>query len=492
MSTETEYTPPRSVAECDAELRAVQADIKAIESAHGTDVNKFDAETLDAYTASLQYAKELQELRKELPDPAAVKAMADEFRKSMNTPVRRPAFGAGEVKGTGVEPNAVKADRIDDSQSEFEKYVDKGPFKSFGHFAAAVRGVGRITDPRNIGGLIGEYRDRLTESDNAIKALWGDVKANPTGLGEFNDGDGGLLVPIQFSQGIWQRTIDNGFSMLSLVNPIPVTGKTYKVRAYDDKSRTAGNRMGGINSFWAAEAAQYTTTKPSFRSIDLNLYKLTVLVHATEEFLDDVPGYESEITRVAADELRFATNNAFFRGTGGGQPLGMLNAACKVAITSTAGANTITAANLDDMFARRGEPQAQNYVWLCNQDTEPQLARLNYATGNAATWAYVPGGLFDGSAPPRLKGKPVYYTEFNASLGTEGDIILMDPSAYAVIVKSTGVKSAVSMHLRFDFDETVFKFNVRMDARPYWEAPVTRFQGANTLSPIITIGSTRT
>jgi HK97 family phage major capsid protein len=143
------------------------------------------------------------------------------------------------------------------------------------------------------------------------------------------------------------------------------------------------------------------------------------------------------------------------------------------------------------MFARRAKASGNGLVWLVNQDTEPQLAQLAYTVANtAATFAYVPGTSL-ASGISQLKGKPVYYTEFNETLGTEGDIILLDPMEYVVAVKSTGIKASVSAHLRFDYDESVFKYTLRMDARPYWDASLTRFKGSNALSPVVTLESTR-
>ena len=74
--------------------------------------------------------------------------------------------------------------------------------------------------------------------------------------------------------------------------------------------------------------------------------------------------------------MQFKLQDALFRGTGVGMPLGFLNAACKVAVVSNNGANaTVSAADVDNMWVRRYRPAAP-FVWLANQDVEPQLAQL--------------------------------------------------------------------------------------------------------------------
>jgi HK97 family phage major capsid protein len=148
---------------------------------------------------------------------------------------------------------------------------------------------------------------------------------------------------------------------------------------------------------------------------------------------------------------------------------------------------------VDDMWARRVRPSGAGYVWLGNQAIEGQLSQLNYAVANAsATFAYTPGEAFNGQGLPRLKGKPIYYNEQCADLGTEGDLILLDPAQYAVAVKAGGIKGAVSMHVRFLYDESAFKWTIRVDGRSYWESSLTRFKGSNALSPIVTLETTRT
>jgi HK97 family phage major capsid protein len=489
MSTETQNAQP-TVRQMREEIAEYEGAIKALQEKGGDDLSDLTEEEAGDLQAFLDARDDLIGRLSSLPTANAVKARVGSTR---------PAYGAaGAVKGSGSdapktpeEESAVKARSIDSGVSEWEKFVEKGPFKSLAHFAVETRACGERPGQRP-SGIIAQWHEGALRSDAAIKSLYGEDSAyKAQGLNEFADSEGGALVPLQFSADLWKRSLEDDFNFLSLVSPISVSGNSYKVRAYDDKSRADGSRAGGVRGYWQAEAAQYTKSQPTFRTIDLKLEKLTVLVYATEEMLEDTVGLESEINRCASDEIRFKVNDAMFRGTGAGMPLGLLNAGCKIAAASNNGANnTISATDIDNMWRRRGKPSGLGYVWLANQDTEEQLSSLRYVSGStpyAAVWRHVPG------EPMRfnLKGRPLYYTEFNETLGTEGDLILIDPTQYAVAVKSSGVKSSVSMHLRFDYDELAFKFAFRMDARPYWESPLTRFKGSDTLSPIITLETTR-
>lgn len=474
----------------------LQADIKSLQAKGGADLANLTIDEGQALTAKLDERDAVKSQLKAMPDPSTVASRIADGDSYLKTPTRRPSYGNGEVKGTGHE-SEVKADRIDDGDSEFEKAVQKGPFKSFAHFCHSVRAASASRHGAPTPQIVQDWFSTITRSDNAFKALYGPEVKAVTGLNELTDTEGGLLTPLQFSNDIYKRSVDEDFNILSLVKVIPVSGNTYKIRARNDKTRASGTLYGGVTAYWRSEGEQLTNVKPTYRYIDFRLEKLTVLIPATEELLSDSTAAEVEISDTAAGAMRFKINDAAFRGSGVGMPLGFLNAAAKVTVTSNNGANTtISGTDVDNMWARRCRASGQGLVWLVNQDCEPQLAQLSYSlssanTGLSATFAYVPGGLFNNSPTPMLKGKPVYYTEFNETLGTEGDIILIDPQEIVATVKSTGISSAVSTHLRFDYDESVFKFTFRADMRPTWESSLTRFKGSNALSPIVTLETTR-
>jgi HK97 family phage major capsid protein len=84
-------------------------------------------------------------------------------------------------------------------------------------------------------------------------------------------------------------------------------------------------------------------------------------------------------------------------------------------------------------------------------------------------------------------GRPVITTEACKALSTEGDIILTDLKQYLSVVKTGGVQQEVSIHLWFDQDIVAFKFTLRIGGQPWWNAAITRLNGSNTLSSIVTL-----
>jgi len=72
-------------------------------------------------------------------------------------------------------------------------------------------------------------------------------------------------------------------------------------------------------------------------------------------------------------------------------------------------------------------------------------------------------------------------------LGDTGDIMLCDFSKYVAIDKG-GMQQDASIHVRFIYDETTFRWVFRCDGQPLWNSSLTPYKGSgNTQSPFITL-----
>ena len=302
-----------------------------------------------------------------------------------------------------------------------------------------------------------------------------------TGLNEATPSQGGYLLPPQIAAGIHQSMWSVG-SVLSRFNPIRVSGNSLTINAIDETSRADGSRMGGVRGYWLAEAAQKTASKPKFRQIELKLKKVAALCYATDELLADASALESWISNEVPNELRFNVEAAIINGDGVGKPLGILQGGSLVSATRT-DASEIDAYDIGRMWARR-LPGYNDYVWFVNPAVYPQL--LNMTIGDMPVYAPsvrpdVPFGT--------LLGRPVIENEYCPNLGTAGDILLASPSAYALITKG-GVEAASSIHIKFDYDETAFRFVYRVDGQPYYNAAITAYDATNTVSPFVALAAT--
>ncbi|MCK9575663.1 MAG: phage major capsid protein [Clostridia bacterium] len=313
------------------------------------------------------------------------------------------------------------------------------------------------------------------------------IKAS--GASEAVPSDGGFLVDMDFSNTLLTKTYDAS-SVAAKAFRIPISeGKNgVKINGIDEKSRANGSRYGGVQMYWESEVDTVTGTKPKFRQIELSLKKLMGICYATDELLSDAMALQSIITKAFTDEFSFKVDDACINGTGSGQPLGILNAPCLVTVAkeSEQAADTVAWANIVKMWSRMWGRSRQNATWFINQDIEPQLYSMALSVGTGGQPVYMPAGGASAQPYSTLFGRPVVPIEQCSALGDKGDIILADMSQYAMIDKG-GLQSAQSIHVRFLYDENVFRFIYRTDGQPMWNSALTPYKGSNTLSPFVVL-----
>ena len=305
-----------------------------------------------------------------------------------------------------------------------------------------------------------------------------------SGLNESNPSDGGFLVQQDFVSELLKRTYETGI-LASKVKKIPISTSAngLKINAVDEDSRANGSRFGGVQTYWEGEADKLAGTKPKFRVLELSLKKLTGLCYATDELLQDTAALESVIRQAFAEEFGFKIDDAILTGTGAGEPLGILNSSSLVTVAKESNqAEKITVENLIKMWNRVWSRSRNNAVWFINQEIEPYLYTLKIGT----TPVYVPAGGLSEKPYGTLFGRPVISLEQCSALGEVGDIILADLNQYLLIDKG-GINAQSSIHVRFLYDENVFRFIYRVDGQPIWNKPLTPYKGTATQSPFVAL-----
>jgi HK97 family phage major capsid protein len=338
-------------------------------------------------------------------------------------------------------------------------------FSGLGEFANAVRNH-----------ALGNHGDSVNKLTNALTTYGNEG----TGV------DGGFLVPPEFASMIWKK-VEAEDDLMSRCSELTPSGNSMTI----PKDETTPWGTSGIQAYWDGEAATISQSKGVFESSTLRLYKLTALAPVTDEMLEDSRGFESWLQSKVPGILSHKINTAIVSGTGAGQPLGILNSASKVSVANATSqpADTVWFHNIQSMWGRMYAPWRRNAVWLINQDVEPHLEAMAFQPFGAAshvptaasTPVYLPpGGLAD--APyGRLKGRPVLPLQACATVGDQGDIILVDLKQYWVLRKA-GVRSDTSIHLFFDQNVTAFRFIFRLNGQPAWSAAISPQNGSNTLS----------
>lgn len=389
----------------------------------------------------------------------AVETASKAVAAKENADRARAAHGVPATGETGTVPATPKKD-------------DK-PFKSFGEQLSAIAGAGM---------------NKGMPMDNRLQ--W----RAPSGANASGPADGGFLIQTDFSMALLDQMNEMG-QLISRIRKIPISSGANGIMlpTVDETSRAAGSRWGGVRGYWVNEAAEITSSRPKFRQIELKLNKLAALGYATSELLEDAVAMQAIFQQAFAEEMVFNVEDAIFSGTGAGQPLGFMNSAALITVSAESGqaASTIVAANVLKMMARLPARSVMNSVWLINQDILPQLWSMTVGSGSATHLMYAPPGLTNDNANApwgTLMGRPVIPVEYASTLGTTGDIALVDLTQYIGIDKG-GAQAAESMHVRFIYDEMAFRLTYRFDGQPAWHSPMTPYKGSNTQSPFVVLAT---
>jgi HK97 family phage major capsid protein len=392
------------------------------------------------------------------------------------------AAGLAEPSTPPVEP-AIAPENRENDEVEVRVVKDRAVERGFDSIGEQLQAIAHASHPEsrfeNVDKRLHWLQERGGNPENETRQ---------SGANEAVASEGGYLVQKDFNDQILEKTYAIG-EIASRVTRQAIgpnaNGLTYNM--IDESSRANGSRWGGVRAYWTAEAAALTGSQPTFAQQTLTLKKLTALFYATEELLMDQTALAGLVERIVPQEIAFKVEDAILDGTGSGQPLGVSNSAANVTVAKESGqtATTIVAANVEKMWQRCWGPSRSTAVWLINQDCEQQLMAMADANNNAI---YLPPlGLSD-TPFSRIMNRPVLTSEYCATLGSVGDIRLVDLSQYLLIDKGA-VRGDSSMHVRFLYDERAFRWMYRVDGQPMWNSALTPYNGSNTLSPFIDLAT---
>lgn len=403
---------------------------------------------------------------------------ADDEQEAMNQAARWAALEEDHKrKSRVVPPQAQLNSGVYARVTHLHDRVLDDPRRGFSHMGEFAL---RVVDAYNPG--LGQPDDRLLRIQAAASGM-------QTGLGS----QGGYLIPPEFSTQIWDGLNAMPDNLMQYCDVYPVTGASLTFPANAETSRVTGSRWGGVRAYWLAEAAQLTSSAPTFRQLKLEPHKLGVMVFATDELLSNATALDTYIRRAAGEEIMWLVNDSIISGSGVGMPLGILNAPGTITVLKEASQSTpdtFILENVNKMYSRMHARARAGGRWFLNQDVEPALEGLNAVVGTGGLPVYIasPSGFPNVAEPPqnRLKGRPVQPIEYCKTIGDRGDVIFANLSFYAVGVRG-GINEAMSIHLRFDYDEVAFRFLFSIDGQPWLQQPLTPAYSALTLSPFVTL-----
>lgn len=363
---------------------------------------------------------------------------------------------------TAKDPDPAPAKAFDGAKVEERAEQDgKRGFKNLGDFCRFVRGA-------SIGRQYPEH-DHI----RAAASTWASIS---TGV------DNGYSIPPEFSTQIARIALEET-SLLNMLSPTPIEGNSMTY----PKSEATPWGSTGVQAYWEGEAAAYTQSKPTYKKSQLDLHKLTALVPVTEELLEDSSAMSVEVPRDMGIAIDWKVQDAIVNGNGAGMPLGIMNGPSTVsqAKTTSQTAATVTAANVAKMIGRVLKGPG-NIAWLANPDVLNQLYTMTL--GDQPIWT-APSQGFQQAPNGLLLGRPIIETEACQTLGTVGDLILVNFGGFRAITKAGGMQLSQSMDLWFDQDLVAFKLRFRLDAQPILESAVTPPNSSVTRSHFVTLAT---
>jgi len=380
-------------------------------------------------------------------------------------------------------------------------------------FGQQMCDVAAVTDPNGIRGLdVKESRTRLEQNTKRALVLIEKRQGKPAsrefveksmrplfseegraaGAGQIQGigSEGGFLLQSETSIDLMTSGFNNS-EVLSRCQKRTLTGsESLEIVGLDETSRADGSRGGGVRVYTDAELSQITSSSTKFNKIKLAPERMTGMYYASDKILMNATFLGQEMRQLFTEEFAFKSQDLVMEGTGAGQALGLKNCDAKIDISKEVGqaADTIVSENILNMIMRfyiRGG--AGNVVWLGNRNIYKTLREMSYAIGTGGEMArmFVPPGI--GGTNGSMEGIPVVFIEQAESLGDAGDLWLCDFSQY-LCVDYGDINEASSIHFKFDYSQTTFRFVYYFDGQPRVVSPITPFKGtSNTVSPFIRI-----
>jgi HK97 family phage major capsid protein len=228
----------------------------------------------------------------------------------------------------------------------------------------------------------------------------------------------------------------------------------------DEGTTTLNRPMAGkiANVSIVGEGATKPVREPTFGQRLLTMYKYAAITQFGDELLgDDFTGeLPSEVTTAVGGQIVNKINEDItIDGSGSSEPLGALNAnnGSLIAV-NRATSTTFTAADAFSMYEKH--THGPNSAWMISRRVLNKLFALQTTNNTMVTWL---ANLRD-KPQMLLLGLPVIVTDLLPTLGTKGDVALVNGDFYAM-----GLRQALtvesSIHVAFIQDVTTYRFVAR-------------------------------
>lgn len=327
-----------------------------------------------------------------------------------------------------------------------------------------------------------------------------DISGKAYEMVEADDPQGGYLVPTALAANIYRRLLSTGGIIGRCTRiPFPVgagSGKTFPTVEEDATGQASGKYFGALELTWLHELGDKNVSKPTLSAKTLRLNKLAGMIKISNSLLDDSAiGVEEFVASLMTEAIRRLALNAIGRGTGAGQPLGILNAPGLIVVAAEVpqAASSIVLLNVLHMWERMTETGRENAVWLINPTCVHQIYTMGLAIGVGGSVAMVSNASsYAERLPEKLLGRPIIWTAAcTAALGAQGCIVLADLSKYLILDRSLGAPEIfASPHRYMDQDLLAVRIVSRLDGQPMFNTAYEEETTGQTVYDFVTLAAT--
>ena len=284
-------------------------------------------------------------------------------------------------------------------------------------------------------------------------------------LNESVDTAGGYLVPEEFRALMIMYDVESTL-IWSRATIWPMSGEKLafpKLQQNPDVTDVNFDHFAGVSFDWVEEGGEKPSTEPEFALVEMIVHELAGYTEITNTLLDDsIINLLNYLTRIFRSAWYWYTDKAFIQGTGGKQPLGILNDPQVPSVNrQTAGA--IEVQDVLNMESTMPAIFDGNAIWMI---TKKGRASLRGQTVSASSKELVLqemyGNLKDGYDMTIL-GKPAVLADGKIpNLGTEGDLILGAWQWYYIGFRQDFAMDS-SRHYKFRNNRTALRCSGRLD-----------------------------
>jgi len=399
-----------------------------------------------------------------------MKLNKDELITLLNTQVKDYMAGddfSGVVKGTVQQ-------MIDDLQNDVEHPFSKQQTRHIIEDTATFRIDGGVvhTEKGSVINLNNKSNPWIKCSEEVSKwavdfAVYLKSGIVSKFLSESIDDEGGYLVPEEFrNMMIMYDSEDTLVWGRSTVWPMNGEKIQFpKLNQNPDVEDNGFDHFAGVSFGWVEEGGEKPETEPTFGMVEMIVHELAGYTEITNTLLDDsVINLVNYLTRLFRAAWYWYTDKSFIQGTGGKQPLGIINDPGVLSVFRQT-SSTIVFDDCLNMESRMPAVFDNGSVWFITKQGRTAIRGQKVSGSSDELVLQEMYGDHTKGYDMTILGKPAYLADGKIpALGSTGDLILGTWSWYYI-----GFRQDFSMdssrHFKFRNNRTALRCSGRLDGQ---------------------------